>query len=117
MRRAEDIQYRLPRHEVILLNRVNVDKHNDTKDTTSLCLLHGLFFFTHKAAGCFSTMALETGDFLDIYKGKKYAERKAGSAECPGYCRDRKELRRCDAMCEGAVVREIIQIISERKKK
>jgi hypothetical protein len=80
-------------------------------------LEYGLFFFTHKAGDCFSTMALETGAFFDMYKGKKYAEIKAGSVECPGYCRDRKELRRCDAMCEGAVVREIIQIISEKKRK
>ncbi len=36
----------------------------------------GLFYFTHKKENCFSTMALEAQDFLSLYDGKKYTERR-----------------------------------------
>lgn len=77
----------------------------------------GLFYFTHNVDGCFSTMALEAKDFLSLYSGQKYTERRTGMEECPGYCLDEKQLDRCDALCECAFNREIIQIIKERQGK
>ena len=74
-------------------------------------LEHGLFFFTHRVDGCHSTMGILSADFFDLYTGKKYAQRKTGSEECPGYCLKKNKLDRCDAACEYAFVREIIQII------
>ena len=74
-------------------------------------LEYGLFFFTHKVESCFSTMALEVKDFIDMYTGNSYSDRKTLSEECPRYCIDEKQLSRCDALCECAFVREVIQII------
>ena len=82
---------------------VNFEKHEKS-----------LFYFTHNIEGCFSTMTIEAKDFLDLYSGKKYTEQKAGEEGCPRYCLDEKQLNRCDAFCECAFNREIIQIIKER---
>ena len=76
-----------------------------------------LFYFTHKKVGCFTTMTLRAEDFLDLYSGKKYTERRTGEKDCPGYCLDKKQLNRCDAICECAFNREVIQIIKERHNK
>ena len=46
------------------------------------------FFFTHKVDNCFSTMAIEAGDFVDLYSGNIYQEHKTLSEECPQYCID-----------------------------
>lgn len=77
----------------------------------------GLFYFTHKKEGCLSTMALVAKDFLTLYSGKKYTARRTGEKECPGYCLDEKQLKRCDAFCECAFNREVIKIIKERQGK
>jgi len=73
-----------------------------------------LFYFTHMKEGCLSTMAIEARDFLSLYSGERYTQRRTGKAECPGYCLDQKQLDRCDALCECAFNREIIQIIRKR---
>ena len=77
----------------------------------------GLFYFTHTIEGCFSTMALEAKDFSTLYSGKKYTERRTGEEECPGYCLDKEQLNRCNAFCECAFNREVIQIIKVRQRK
>ena len=76
-----------------------------------------LFYFTHKVEGCFSTMALEAKDFLSLYKGEKYTDRRTGEEECSKHCLDKEQLNRCEAFCECAFNREIIQIIKDRHKK
>jgi len=76
-----------------------------------------LFYFTHRKEGCFSTFALEAKDFLDLYSGTKYAERRTGHEDCPGYCLEEEQLNRCDALCECAFNREIIKIIKDRHSK
>lgn len=75
----------------------------------------GLFFFTHHVEGCYTTMTILSAAFYDMYSGKRYAERKTGSEECPGYCLLIDCLERCSVACECAFVREIIQIIRERQ--
>ena len=75
----------------------------------------GLFYFTHRTRGCYSTLALEAGDFLDLYTGEKFSGSKMGGDECPRFCLDRHKLDRCPALCEFAFVREIIQIIKGRE--
>jgi hypothetical protein len=79
-------------------------------------LEYGLFFFTHKVADCFSTMALEAGDFLDLYTGTIYLESKTLTDECPRYCIDEKQLNRCEAKCECAFVREVLQIVKKSQE-
>ncbi len=76
-----------------------------------------LFYFTHKKEGCFSTMVVEAKDFLDLYSGKKYTERRTGLEDCPGYCLDKEQLNRCEALCECAFNREIINLIKIRQSK
>lgn len=78
------------------------------------CLEYGLFFFTHMTPGCRSTLAIEVLDFLDMYSGEIHPERRTGEADCPGYCMDKDQLERCDAICECAFVREIMQHIKQR---
>jgi hypothetical protein len=79
-------------------------------------LEYGLFFFNHLVEGCKSTITIPVYKFLELYKGKLYKERKTGTVECPGYCRKKEQLDRCDALCECAYVREIINIVEAHEK-
>lgn len=79
-------------------------------------LEYGMFFFTHNADSCHSTMTLMVEDFRDLYSGAIYRESKAQSDNCPRYCLDEKKLYRCDELCECAFVREITQIIIDKHK-
>ena len=73
----------------------------------------GLFFFTHQAAECQSTLALEVNDFMDLYQGTRHTGRRTGMSDCPGYCVDKEQLQRCDALCECAFVREILHLVKQ----
>lgn len=75
----------------------------------------GLFYFTHQVPDCYSTMAIEVSDFLNLYSGTRYPERQTGTKGCPGYCLDSNQLSRCNALCECAFVREICHIIREKQ--
>ncbi len=79
-------------------------------------LLEGLFFFTHHASGCFSTMTLKAKTFADLYTGQKYLEPKTDDDDCPRYCFDRQDLRRCEEFCECAYIREILEILRHYPK-
>lgn len=79
-------------------------------------LEYGMFFFTHTVEPCHSTMTIMVEDFRDLYTGKTHQESKALSPECPRYCLDKKQFSRCDALCECAFAREVIQIIIEKQK-
>ncbi len=72
----------------------------------------GLFLFNHS---CGTTLSLPVVLFKDLHKGKIFEESKRGSADCPGYCLNKFNLRPCPAECECAYVREIIQIIAKRR--
>jgi hypothetical protein len=73
----------------------------------------GLLMFTHddKDDKCGSTMALHVQDFMNLYRGPVYEERRMGKEDCPRYCLDKENLQRCNAACECAYVRDLIQII------
>jgi hypothetical protein len=77
----------------------------------------GLFYFTHRAPGCSSTMALKAKEFLNLYTGERFRENKMGSDECPRLCLERNRLDRCPNSCEYAFVREVMQIIKKRHKR
>ena len=77
----------------------------------------GLFYFTHATGRCGSTMALESGHFLSLYSGNRYNEIKMYSKECSGYCLNRHELRRCEAHCAYASMREVSQMIWDLMKR
>ena len=88
----------------LLLNGYQVD---------FLKLEDGLFMFTHHVKGCNSTMALKVSNFEDLFHGEIYPERRTGEEDCPGYCIKEGQFDRCEAKCECAYVREIIQMICE----
>jgi hypothetical protein len=69
----------------------------------------GYFLFNHLA--CESTIAIPAGLFKDLYKGSVFAERMTGTEICQGFCKDKDAIEPCDAHCECAYVREIMQII------
>jgi hypothetical protein len=71
-------------------------------------LTAGFFLFTH---ACHTTLAVPAGEFTFLYDGPIYTIHATGTAECPGYCLNKSELRPCPAACECAYVREILQIL------
>jgi hypothetical protein len=80
-------------------------------------LLDGLLLFTHQVKSCCSTMGLKAKHFADLHDGPTYGHRKTGDDDCPGYCFHEQELRRCDAKCDGAAIREMIEIIRTHPKR
>jgi hypothetical protein len=66
----------------------------------------GLLYFH----SCKNTIALSADLFADLYDGPIFKEPKTGTDECPQYCLNKDELRRCQAECECAYIREIIQL-------
>ena len=74
----------------------------------------GLFYFTHSAPGCGSTLTMHVSAFADLYTGRRHPERKTLGPECPRLCTQKDNLDRCEAMCECAFVREILQIVKNR---
>ncbi len=77
----------------------------------------GLFYFTHETEDCGTTMAIKAQDFLSLYSGKRYSESRHLSEECPRYCLEKSQLKRCQAHCQYAFVREVTQIIMDRSHK
>ncbi len=77
----------------------------------------GLFIFTHTEKDCGTSLAVKTKSFKDLYPGPIYARRGLGTEDCPGYCLGEFILERCDARCEYASIRELLQIIKQWPKK
>jgi hypothetical protein len=77
----------------------------------------GLFYFTHKTKHCGSTMVIKAEAFLSLYSGKRYTKGKQLSKQCPRYCMERSQLKRCQVHCQYAFVREVTQIIMDRSHK
>ena len=69
----------------------------------------GLLYFNHS---CKNTIALSADLFTDLYDGPIFTEPKTGTEVCPGYCLNQEELRPCQAECECAYVREIVQLFN-----
>ena len=69
----------------------------------------GYFLFNHLV--CESTIAVPAGHFRSLYDGPVFSERLTNSESCPGYCMRLDQLEPCKSKCEGAYVREIMQII------
>ncbi len=74
----------------------------------------GFFLFNHLA--CESTIAVHAGMFRDLYDGPMFSECLTGSEPCPGYCLHKDILQPCQAQCECAYVREIMEIVRDWPK-
>lgn len=77
-------------------------------------LVLGLFLFNHLI--CESTIGVPAGIFKDLYDGPVFSKCLVGSEHCPGYCRYKEVLHPCQNHCEGAYVREILQILRDWPK-
>ncbi|MEE4243650.1 MAG: hypothetical protein V2I36_19475 [Desulfopila sp.] len=75
----------------------------------------GLFYFTHKVEGCFSTMTVKAGHFYDLNPAIPHTGRKTLTEECPTHCLHKEDLELCSAQCECAFVRDLIGILQEMK--
>jgi len=75
-------------------------------------LTWGLFLFTPI---CKTPLSLNAGKFTDLYDGPVFSEWKTGKEECPGFCLEINSLDPCTAKCEGAYIRETMQIIRARQ--
>ena len=74
----------------------------------------GIFFFTHDTENCGSTMGIKVRTFVSLFSGEKYSGSKALSKDCPRFCLNQSNLKRCDAQCENAFAREISHIIQDK---
>ena len=74
----------------------------------------GLFLFNHLT--CQSTIGVPAGLFKDLHDGPVFSKCLAGSEQCPGYCMSREVLQPCQNRCEGAYVRDILQILRDWPK-
>lgn len=74
----------------------------------------GLIHFNH--APCRSTLAISAARFTDLYDGPIFLDRRTRSADCPAFCFQEHELRGCDAPCECAYVRAVLDLIARWPK-
>jgi hypothetical protein len=74
----------------------------------------GYLLFNHHI--CESTLAIHAGLFKDLYAGPIFGQRLTGSDVCQGFCNDSVALELCDAKCECAYIRKILQIVRDWTK-
>jgi hypothetical protein len=77
-------------------------------------LREGIFLFTHVIPTCGTTLAIPANQFLDLYAGEIFEERKTYTDECPAHCFNSSHLGRCPNKCECAYVREVMQILLKK---
>jgi hypothetical protein len=71
----------------------------------------GLFLFNHEEYDCGTTLAVEVGDFIDLYNGPLYSQAKTDTRECGGYCHHIDRLDACHAECAYAHIRALLQLL------
>lgn len=69
----------------------------------------GLILLTHRAPDCGNTLALVIKTLRVLYAGPVYSERQTGLEPCRDYCLRRNILEECDAECELAWARTVLQ--------
>lgn len=74
-------------------------------------LASGLFLFNHALPTCGTTIAVEVGQFADLYAGPLYEDRRTSTPACPRHCLYVGSLDACPAACECRSVRDILGII------
>ena len=69
----------------------------------------GLFFFTHKASSCGTTLAILADKFTDLHDGPVFGKSLRGTQDCPKLCTRTQALEACPQQCECAFVRDVLQ--------
>ena len=69
----------------------------------------GHFYFNHS---CNNTIVLSANLFADLHEGPIFAEPRTGLEDCPGYCLKKEALEPCQAECECAYIRSIMQLFN-----
>jgi len=77
----------------------------------------GLFLFSHETADCGTSLAIEAGEFADLYNGPIFETPHASIKKCPHYCLEETSLVPCPEKCECAYVREVLQIVKNWPKR
>lgn len=77
-------------------------------------LTAGFFLFNHH---CGTTIAIEVGEFRDLYTGPVFEENLSGTNHCRGHCLHESDLNPCPARCECAFVRQILQTVRNWPKR
>ncbi len=76
----------------------------------------GLFYFTHAVEGCGTTLAVPVGQFTTLSTRPLLANRRTKKPEgCSDLCVRRGDISPCPLECECVWVREVMQVIKERK--
>ncbi len=75
----------------------------------------GLILFEHHISDCGTTMAVPVGIFDDLHKGEHYDELIMGTEDCPGYCLNEQNFKKCENRCRVAFAREIVNLIHSKK--
>jgi len=76
----------------------------------------GLFYFTHHRDGCGTTLAIPVGKFTSLSARTLLAARgEQPGGKCPGSCVRKGDMDPCPVECECVWVREVMQVIKERK--
>lgn len=71
----------------------------------------GFVLTTHNVERCGTTIGISVASLRPLYFGPEYAERRTGSGECPGLCLLEGSLEECEAPCDMAWVRRVIQFM------
>ena len=71
----------------------------------------GLVLLTHRRHRCGTTLAIRAEAFRPLYDGPQYTEHRTGTERCPRLCLKQTELAACDADCDMAWVRMVIQYL------
>lgn len=71
----------------------------------------GIVLVTHMRPGCRTTLGITVEQLRTLYSGPEHTRRMTGAAECKGLCLENGCLEDCEAPCQMAWVRRIIQFM------
>ncbi len=71
----------------------------------------GLVLLTHRVDGCGTTLAVQAGQFKALYDGPEFTARRTGGDVCKGHCLKIDEFEECEADCDMAWVRTVMQCL------
>ena len=74
----------------------------------------GLFFFSHRAKECGTTIAIPVSCFAPLYEGPAYTAHLACTELCNGRCDSFFDFGVCSQECDMRWIRDIIEVIQNR---